>query len=64
MRVVVKFNTEFTPFSEYESIKEWVIKDGLLILTHKDEKRGVIIPVNNILRINIELEDDDPEGSV
>ncbi len=63
MRIVVEFNGD-PPFAEYLGVKEWVIKDGLFILTHKGEKRGNIIPVNNIRRVSIELEDDDPEDSV
>lgn len=63
MRVVVEFIGD-PPFAEYLGVKEWVIKDGLFILTHKDEKRGSIIPVSNIRRVNIESEDGDPEVSV
>lgn len=63
MRISIDYSVD-APGGVYTDVKEWVVKDGLFILTKKDEKRGAIIPVSNILRISIELEDDDPEGSV
>ncbi len=46
----------------YENVDRYEIRDGLLILTKRGEKSVAIIPMDNVLYIGIEWDDEHGEA--